>query len=82
LKKRYHVAAPELLSHNHLLLGVDAVDLKPAILKVANFQDSQITRKMIHRMDDSIAFAFGGFASRLRGLSGLSEGTQRQYRRG
>ena len=26
----------------------------PAILKVANFQDSQITRKMIHRMDDSL----------------------------
>jgi hypothetical protein len=61
---------------------VDAYRLLAAILKVANFQDSQITRKMIHRMDDSIAFAFGGFASRLRGLSGLSEGTQRQYRRG
>ena len=28
LEKRYHLAAPELLSQNHLLLGVDAVDLK------------------------------------------------------
>jgi hypothetical protein len=41
-----------------------------AILKVANFQDSQIAGKMIHGMDDSIAVPFGGFASRLRRLSG------------
>ena len=42
---------------------------KTAILKVANFQDSQIAEKMIHGWDEAFAIPSRGFESRLRRLS-------------
>jgi hypothetical protein len=51
-----------------------------AILKVASaadFGDSQIAGKMIHRKDEALAIPSSGFESRLRRLSGPPEGARR-----
>src|SRR5215470_6387550 len=54
----------------------------PAILKVTNFEDSQISRKMIHGGDGAVALPCCRSEGRLCHLSGRPEGSRRQHRHG